>query len=153
MKLVFLDGKFSHVSSYSKAGKAFGYDNNEELIQFATTAIELLRSRLADRQWTSQLIRVDVMKDDNEKLKVNEFESLEAMYEATVDDNVRVSNFLTNYWIEKVHIHVIALLGPYNPPVTLRDYDLRGYMQSSRPSYEDEKRGKESRTLKRRVHI
>lgn len=108
MKQVFLDGKFSHITDYSKKwGEGFG--NDADLIQWATTALESLRSRLGEENWMSQLIRVDIMRDAKGFFRMNEIKGLQAMYEAKSADNLRVFNSLKEYWKTEQHIHIIQL--------------------------------------------
>ena len=64
----------------SKSSKGKVYASNEELMQFAETAVSMLKTRCPET-CIDGLLRVDIMfSNDESKMIVNEFESLEANF-------------------------------------------------------------------------
>jgi hypothetical protein len=63
-------------------------------------AEESLRQLKAKRPGTitNGLVRVDIMLSDNGNMVVNEFESLEAVYNTTPSNDICVVNCLKSFW-------------------------------------------------------
>jgi hypothetical protein len=85
------------VTRYTKntSGKAFL--KREDLFEFAELAIERLQKEIPSR--------VDIMITDDERVIVNEFESLEATYyssKGSSNEESETQNFLRLYWIKKL---------------------------------------------------
>jgi hypothetical protein len=109
-KVVVLDGVASHIipqcaNGISCEGSAFRYASAGDVMKFAEMAV-LCLSRHCPGSQVDGLIRVDVMETKHGNLIVNEFESLEAVYEtphnagAEVEGHVKL--FLMSYWVRKV---------------------------------------------------
>jgi len=113
-KVVFMQGKASHITTGFSVGSGFPY-SDEEVIIFAQNAYDALRERLGPNHWLDQLCRVDVMYNEFEnRMVVNEFESLMACFQMKADADFRydlmVENFLKDYFIKKLEELVINKL-------------------------------------------
>lgn len=102
VKLVFLGGKFHHIFQCSVGMirmKMPDFDN-ASLVEFGTSVIDCVSHH--DEYILSGLVRVDIMKNNDGQLVLNELESLEAGH-ATLDPVLSgaCSRFLSEYW-EKV---------------------------------------------------
>jgi len=100
-KVVVLGGKPAHICPTAK-GVAKAFSTPPEIMQFAEDAVkELKKARPATID--DGLLRVDIMCTRDNRMVVNEFESLEAAYIVKNDKyNVAVNNFLINYWETKL---------------------------------------------------
>ena len=86
----------------SKNGINKAFAEEEELLQFAQTALERFRAA-APFAITDGLFRVDIFQTITGKLVVNEFESLDAEYQSTTSGkNEATYSFLERYWFEKL---------------------------------------------------
>ena len=110
-KVVVLAGKASHIipqraNGIVCPGKEFQFLKlSNDLLNFAEMAVACLEKGCRGSQ-VRGLIRVDIMKTAKGNLVVNEFESLEAVYEPPHDASAVhascVKLFLMGYWIEVV---------------------------------------------------
>ena len=90
----------SHSKSKYGINKAFAEE--EELLQFAQTALERFRAA-APFAITDGLFRVDIFQTVTGKMVVNEFESLDAEYQSsTSGKNEATYSFLEKYWFQKL---------------------------------------------------
>jgi len=111
VKLIFLGGEFHHIMSCSMSNvvtRLHGFCDND-LISFATAAIRHLSEH--SEYILDGLVRVDIFKNNEGNLVVNEFESLEARYftgNASVHGNC--CTFLEKYWKKKIYQSIIFLL-------------------------------------------
>ena len=99
-KVVVCDGKAMYVAS-SKVSRGKVCANKQELMQFAETAVSMLKTRCPET-CIDGLIRVDIMfSNDENKMIVNEFESLEANFYSKkhgIEEESKVKVFLTKFW-------------------------------------------------------
>lgn len=115
MKVVFLGGKASHITTgFSVITGAFPF-SNEEVMEFAQNAYDALIAHLGPNNWLDQLCRVDVMYNEFEKrMVVNEFESLQACFSMkshyASELDFKVEAFLKDYYIKDLNILVINKL-------------------------------------------
>lgn len=111
-KVVFLNGVASHICSYSKGTQFKKFASDEEVLAFAQEAFNALRSAAGENSWFDQLVRVDVMwNDDEQRMVVNEVETIEAEYKSkglgkslTLDG--RIFDSLHMYWYNELKICV-----------------------------------------------
>ena len=104
-KLVFIDRKFFHISSHSSrlvVQKLPGI-TQEEMIDFATDALDALhdsgKSVILDG-----VVRVDILKGNDGRLVVNEFESLEARrFTLNTNHQHNVNAQIILYWEQKAY--------------------------------------------------
>jgi hypothetical protein len=109
-KLIFHNGVFHHfLSPSSKAITAsFPGFSSDDVVNFASTAVQHLSSN--DENIVDGLLRVDIFKNDEGKLVVNEFESLEARYFSTQQAiMMETEKFLNNYWEKKIYSSISSL--------------------------------------------
>lgn len=103
VKLVFLNKQYSHmVSSESRLIKMSldGFETSD-LVAFAKEALELLPE---DEYILDGLVRVDIFRNDDGALVLNEFESLEAAYfTASATRMGNTEDFLEAYWERKFY--------------------------------------------------
>jgi len=108
VKLVFLNGNFSHVASARKCSLP-GF-TTEDLVSFAKEMLELLRSS-SNHCILDGIVRVDIFKSNSGHLVVNEFESLDALYTGTSESCTNNTDlFLNLYWEGKIYNSICALL-------------------------------------------
>lgn len=110
VKLVFLGGKFKFISSCNIGSvyKSMNDCSDDELISFATDAVECISKY--DKYVVDGVVRVDVLKNNQGELVVNELESLEARrFTADVVLQGNCNNFLETFWQKKIY-DCIALL-------------------------------------------
>ena len=109
-KVVVLNGVASHIipqcaNGISCEGSAFRCASAGDVMKFAEMAV-LCLSRHCPGSQADGLIRVDVMETKHGNLIVNEFESLEAVYETPHNAGAEVEGhlklFLMAYWVRKV---------------------------------------------------
>ena len=110
-KVVILNGKASHVipqcaNGVTCPGKAFTFATEiTDLFRFAEMAVHCL-SKQCPASLTAGLIRVDIMETSAGNLIVNEFESLEAVFEPSGHESgevgARLREFLLTYWVTVV---------------------------------------------------
>jgi len=109
-KVVVLDGEASHIipqcaNGITCEGVAFTHSSTMDVMRFAEIAVMCLSKRCIGSQ-TSGLIRVDVMETRDKNLIVNEFESLEAVFETPLNAGAEVEShlklFLLTYWVRVV---------------------------------------------------
>lgn len=106
-KIVLLAGRASHFVGCATNGFSFGTEAG--LMQFAEEALRMLASRCAYIIPLDGLWRVDIMMDNEQNYKVNEFEHLDALFSSkSEEDNIRVNTFLENYW----HTNLCNLIKP-----------------------------------------
>ena len=110
-KVVVLNGRASHVipqcaNGVTCPGKAFKFaTKTTDLFHFAETAVRCLSKR-CPASIDAGLIRVDIMETFSGNLIVNEFESLEAVFEPSGHEcgevGARLREFLLTYWVTVV---------------------------------------------------
>jgi len=93
-KAVVLNGKALHVKPTGE-GKSFG--DKKSRLKFAEDAVRLLKEN-CPAALLDGLVRVDFFENAKGLWVVNEFESLEARYESTAENDVIVEDFLIQYW-------------------------------------------------------
>jgi len=94
----------------SKNGINKAFAEEEELLQFAQTALERFRAA-APFAITDGLFRVDIFQTITGKMVVNEFESLDAEYQSTTSGkNEATYSFLERYWFEKLKEYFLYLI-------------------------------------------
>jgi hypothetical protein len=104
VKLVFLGGKFEYISSFDIATvqKSLPGFSDDDLISFATAAVQTVSAY--DEYITDGLVRVDIFKNNEGKLVVNELESLEARHPTVnLSEEGRCKSFLEIYWQKKIY--------------------------------------------------
>jgi hypothetical protein len=110
-KLVFHNGVFHHFLSPASSKKitcSFPGYSTDDLVNFTTTALHHLSSY--DENIVDGVIRVDIFKNDEGKLVVNEFESLEARFFATKQAvTMETEAFLIEYWEKKIYASIGSL--------------------------------------------
>lgn len=116
VKMVYLNLEFSHFASSpsrNQATRLRGF-NDDDLVSFGHTVLERLVSNSLDQVYILDgLVRIDIFKDNNGELVLNEVESLEAGYQ-TCDASscARVDDFLHIYWERKIYDSINDLLQP-----------------------------------------
>lgn len=105
-KVVTLNGKCLYLAKIKGNGKSFSVYPHYELFNFAESAVQRLQSDIPS-SICSGLIRVDIMITQCGKLIINEFESLEAEFEAhaAIRDSVlqnQTENFLVEFWYSEL---------------------------------------------------
>lgn len=109
-KLCFFNMKFSHFVSGKNLKHSFKGYTKEDLIMFAYHCLQSIK-HLENQYVLDGLVRVDLFKDDQGLLVVNELESLEASISSLVEKNrCQSSEFLTDYWYCKI-CESIACIG------------------------------------------
>jgi hypothetical protein len=100
---VFKAGISTGFNSRSKSGisKVFG-DIKEDILPFASQALQKFRDAVPFAI-TDGLFHIDIFQTAAGQMVVNEFESLDAVYESRVPGgDAATYNFLQNYWHEKI---------------------------------------------------
>jgi hypothetical protein len=97
---------FATTSSSSKrcsngVNKAFVDNDRLDLLKFAEEQLNEFKLNCPGAI-TDGLFRVDVLQNNDGKMVVNEFESLEASYFTTGDKQIAVQDFLFHYWFHKI---------------------------------------------------
>jgi len=104
VKLVFLDGVYHHTLSCTTKTITMSLAGvtDAELVHFATTVMQSLAEH--DEYILDGLVRVDVFKDNDGELVVNELESLEART-FTLNEGLAnaTQDFLEQYWEKKLY--------------------------------------------------
>jgi hypothetical protein len=86
----------------SKNGVNRKFGELKDLLQFAQTALERLRSN-APFAITDGLFRVDIFQTITGRMVVNEFESLDAEYQSKISGTDEATySFLERYWYQKL---------------------------------------------------
>jgi hypothetical protein len=102
-KVVCWNGKALYISERKRAGGA-QYATDAQLFEFAEHAIDTLHIK-CPYAILDGLVRVDIFENQNNRLLVNEFESLEAMFlgsqqvaalEGTIRENMSI------YWYDRI---------------------------------------------------
>ena len=110
VKLVFMGGEFQYImaSGVSNVYMSLKGHTTKQLIEFATSAIQ--RVSRHDEYILDGVVRVDLFQNNDGKLVVNEFESLEARrYASCHVEFDKLTALLDTYW-EKMIYKAIALL-------------------------------------------
>ena len=103
VKLCFLDRKFSHILSSAGHPKSLSGFSKTDLITFAYNTLQYISDR-DDSFILDGLVRVDLFRNNEGKLVVNELESLEAVYYSTaLEEEGQTREFLQNYWATKIY--------------------------------------------------
>ena len=110
-KVVFLDGKASHITTGFSLGRGAFPVEDDKVIEFAQKAYDSLRERLGNKHWLDQLARVDIMYNEFEgRMVVNEIESLQASFAmegvSGVSYDIKVMNFLKGYFVRELQVLV-----------------------------------------------
>lgn len=110
-KVVFVNSTASHICSYSKGKHFKKFASDDEVLAFAQVAFDALRLAAGEKSWFDQLVRVDVMwNDDEQRMVVNEVETVEAEYKSKTNTTLkldgRVLDFLHMYWYDKLKVCV-----------------------------------------------
>jgi len=104
-KLCFFGGEFHHftMGSAGNLKQSFPEYSSDDLIQFATLALQSVSRH--PEYLLDGLVRVDLFFSENDqKLVVNEFESLEASFLTTKHDvQMKASAWLKRYWEKKIY--------------------------------------------------
>ena len=101
-KLCFLNKKFSHFVSGSSTVQSFRGYSQHDLILFAYQCLQSL-ANLSHIYIFDGLVRVDLFKDDQGLLVLNEIESLEAGCQSSLEQkNCQTNQFLINYWYHTI---------------------------------------------------
>jgi hypothetical protein len=110
IKAVYLNGTYNHMMTCTtgRVVKSFsGYSNND-IISFGKRAISVVAA--TGQFITDGLVRVDIFKDSDGKLVVNELEGLEARFFSTELAKVsRCYDFLESYWEKKLYEYLSLL--------------------------------------------
>jgi hypothetical protein len=85
----------------SKPSKSFSRKPHNSLFEFAHQAVKDLK-RSCPEFLCDGLVRVDIFQDKYGDFIVNEFESLEANYYTFNIDDMKLTEKLTDYWMEKI---------------------------------------------------
>ena len=80
-----------HLTRYPEYGKEFSKPSHLELFHFAQSALDAYNARCAGAL-TDCIFRIDIFKNNNKQLVVNEFESLEASRTTEVYDDTTYAN-------------------------------------------------------------
>ena len=112
VKLVFLDGVYHHIMSSTIKAVTMSLTGVTEgqIIQFATSVVQSLAGH--EHYILDGLVRVDVFKDNEGELVVNELESLEAR-SFTLNEALASSTqeFLEQYWEKKLYTMIKQFRG------------------------------------------
>lgn len=103
-KLVFCNKEFKHFyGQSSKNPHSLSPFTSNDLVAFATTVLESLTCKESVFM-IDGLVRVDLFKNNEGKLVVNELESLDASYEGSnKTSNDETFSFLEMYWEQKIY--------------------------------------------------
>jgi hypothetical protein len=104
VKLIFLDGIYHHSMScaISSVSMSFTGVSHDELIIFANSVLESISAH--EEYIIDGLVRVDIFRNNDGELVVNELESLEARYfTSTASHLASCERFLEEYWEKKVY--------------------------------------------------
>jgi hypothetical protein len=102
VKLCFLNKKFSHMHSGNNVMKSLRSYTQEDLVRFAFQSLQSIAS-LNETYVLDGLIRVDMFRDSQGMLVINELESLEANFYSTKGvGEAQTSKFLRHYWYKKI---------------------------------------------------
>jgi hypothetical protein len=115
VKVVFLGGKASHITTGFSVKKSSFPQTESQVIEFAQKAYDALREQLGPHHWLDQLARVDIMYNEFEqRMVINEVESLQACYEMKSECgrefDIRVEEFLEGSHVEMLETCVISKL-------------------------------------------
>ncbi len=94
-----LDGVPHSISAFSKTKSSFGHrrTTRKETFTFAASAVAAL-VQSCPASICDGLVRVDIFTNASGLLVVNEFESLEAEYGSTEQNEIEIHNFLVAFW-------------------------------------------------------
>ena len=107
-RLCFLDGTFSHfVVIGGKSVNSLKHYCATDLIDFASSVFLLLKDE--PTFILDGLVRIDIFEDDDERLVVNELESLDARYTASREFDAKVASFLMDYWERHIYMAINIL--------------------------------------------
>lgn len=110
VKLCFLNKRFSHILQGDGLKQSFKGYTQDDIILFAYHCLNSL-SHLDNVFIIDGMVRVDLFKDDQGLLVLNELESLDATYFTTKEKQAfQTVQFLENYWIEKICENVLQHL-------------------------------------------
>ena len=105
--MVFLGGKYHHTCSFAERNicKSLCGFSHDDLVTFATDCIRSVS--MHNEYILDGLVRVDIFKNNEGTLVVNELESLEARY-FTVNTTELGSSmkFLEDYWERKIYEYI-----------------------------------------------
>jgi hypothetical protein len=111
-KLIFVSGVYHHFlgPSSRQMRHSLRGTSGEDLIGFATRALEIIST--SEDVVVDGLVRVDLFKNNEGNIVVNEFESLEARYFSSSQEVMMdTERFLTAYWESKIYLSIKM----YNP--------------------------------------
>ena len=101
-KAVVLNGKAFFVK---RTGGGIAFGDEKSRLGFAEEAVRTLKEKCA-YALLDGLVRVDFFQNANGVWVVNEFESLEAGYNSTPENDILVESFLISYW-RKYILHFV----------------------------------------------
>ena len=103
VKLIFLNGEYSHSLSTTVSSVKMSFPDIDEtdMIAFATSVLQTVAQH--DEYILDGLVRVDLFRNDEGELVVNELEGLEARFFTTVTNKLTdCQHWLENYWEKKI---------------------------------------------------
>lgn len=114
VRVALFDGKAQYIVSlnrYKSVGHKMTMINEQTLKIFAEDAVEALKQSCKSAICDG-LIRVDIFQSLTGELKVNEFESLEAVYHSNnLVDEASMTTNLIEYWKGKLKESILAFEG------------------------------------------
>lgn len=109
-KVVFLNGIASYITKKFSNTKSGVFATDAEIIAFAQEAFDVMKSRLGENCYFSQLGRGDVMYNSFEqRMVVNEFENIEAEYSSSGDKawDGRVFSMIQQFYEDRFETSVL----------------------------------------------
>ena len=111
VKLIFLNGVYHHTVScaVNSVQMSFTGVTTAQLLDFASSVMRSISDR--EEYIIDGLVRVDLFRNNDGELVVNELESLEARYfTTTANCLISCENFLKEYWEKKIYSCIDSFL-------------------------------------------